>query len=63
MGIQMLSKSQMNEKKIVKPLDSFFKTENGEPFCFGEFGTYHIKRACSDCKFKKECYKKYEEKN
>lgn len=63
MTFKILTKKQMDEKKDTRLLDEFFKTKNGEPFCFGKFGEYHIKKACSDCKFKKECYKKYEEKD
>lgn len=63
MAFQVLSKKQMDEKKNTKSLDTFFKNPDGKPFCFGEFGIYHIKKACSDCKYKKECYKKYDEEN
>lgn len=63
MSFQLLTKSQMNEKKLIKPLDSFFKTKDGKPFCFGEFGDYQNTKKCSDCKLKKECFKKYEEKD
>ena len=40
MAIQMLSNSQRKEKKLIKPLSDFFKTKDGKPFCFGEFGEY-----------------------
>lgn len=63
MTIKFLTKKEKIAVKNTKSLNSFFKTEKGEPFCFGEFGTYHTKKSCSDCKFKKECYKKYEEKD
>jgi len=43
--------------------DFKFKSKDGKPFCFGRFGEFHMKKACSDCKFKKECYDKYEEEN
>ena len=59
MVIKMLSKSQRNEKKLIKPLSDFFKTKNGKPFCFGEFGGYHTKKPCSDCKYKKGCYDEF----
>lgn len=61
MTFQVLTKSQMNEKKLIKPLDSFFKDKEGRPLCYGEFGKYQNTKNCSDCKYKKECYKKYEE--
>ena len=63
MTFQLLTKSQIKEKKITLPIDSFFKTKDGKPICFGEFGEYQNKKKCSDCKYKKECYKKYEEEN
>ena len=63
MSFQVLTKSQMNEKKLIRPLDSFFKTSDGKPFCFGDLGNYQNEKKCSDCKFKKECYTKYEKEN
>jgi len=62
MTFQQLTKSQKKEQKIIKPLDSFFKTKDEKPFCFGFFGDYHIIKSCSDCKYKRECYKVWNEK-
>ena len=62
MSFQVLTKEQINEKKNTKPLDTYFKTSDGKPFCFGEFGDYQNVKKCSDCKFKKDCYKIYNEK-
>ena len=56
MAIQMLSKNQMKEKKLIKPLNDFFKTKDGKPFCFGKLGKYQNENKCSDCKYKKECF-------
>ena len=60
MAFQVLTKKQMDEKKNTKSLDSFFKTKDGKPLCFGEFGNYHTKKNCSDCKYKKECYDEFD---
>ena len=61
MTFQILTKNQMNEKKITLPLSGFIKNSDGKPFCFGEFGKYQGKKNCSDCKYKKECLKKWNE--
>ena len=62
MSFQVLTKSQMNEKNLIKPLNDFFKTKDGKPFCFGRLGEYQNENKCSDCKYKKECFKIYDEK-
>ena len=62
MIFHVLTKKQMIEKKNTKRLDTFFKTKEGKPFCFGKLGDYQNEKKCSDCKYKKECFKIYDEK-
>ena len=60
MNVKFMSKKERLSVRNTKSLNSFFKTQDGKPFCFGKLGEYQNENKCSDCKYKRECFKIYD---